>query len=450
MRRFCLPGFPLLVAAVWFALVRLTAADTVILKSGEKIEGKITSETPTEIIIDYKATPTINDTRTIPRADIDKIEKESPEELTYQKLKALKPGPNGYELAAYDRIVGALEGFLQQFPQTKHKDEIAKAAADFKEEKSRIEAGEVKIGGKWFTKEEAQQERYQLAAGVLFGQMQDLARQGRTTDALNLFEQLEKQYPGAYAYPDAAEFARQLVTNLKPQAERALEQWKQTKAEREKANQLASEADRIALVAAQKKEQEQGDAAVDAVEKNRTAKWVPLIRNEKALNKIIQMAPNEQRRLETLPIQKMRESIQLSEQARVEIKEDPAAAEKTIRQATSLWNANEVAQRLGKRAAELVMAAKATPVPEATPAPTATPAASPAGTPAAGSGTPGASPSAQPATSTEPAAAPEEKEPFYTSITFAVSVIIVLILVFGGLNFYRRMQEKKALDESSE
>jgi hypothetical protein len=441
MRRFSFPRSSLAAALACLSLLR-AGADTVTLKSGEKLEGKITSDTPTELTIDYKVSAGVSDTRTVPKAEVDKVEKESAEEVTYQRLKTVVPAANGYDAAGYDRIIAALDGFLKQFPQTTHKEEISKNLAAFKEEKDRVEAGEVKIGGKWYGKEEAQQERYQLAGGVLFGQMQELARQRKSTDALNLFDQLEKQYPGAYVFPDAIELAKQLTGGLKPVAERALTQWKQVKADREKQNQLASEPQRSELIAAQKREQESGDAAVDSAEKSR-AKWPPLLaNNEKALQKIISIAPNELHRLEALPVPKMRESIQLSEKARGELKDDPTAAEADARQATSAWNSNEVAQRLSKRATELALAAKATPVPEATPVPppTPTPTPAPKASPAAAS----ASPAAPTTSATKPTETKDdEKEPFYTTIPFAIGVIVVLVLVFGGLNFYRRMQAKK-------
>jgi hypothetical protein len=260
---------------------------------------------------------------------------------------------------------------------------------------------------------------------------------------MNTFDLIEKNYPGSYAYPDAADLARQITTALKPLADRTLTDAKQRKIERDRATQLASEPEKSQLIAAQKREQEQGDAAVEAADRDKTAKWPPFIaNNEKSLTKISTLAGSEQRRIESMPVAKMRQSITLSEKGRTQMAEDPTAAQDSLRQASSLWSANEVSQRLQKEIAANLQAAnqpKATPAPEpaaetaaATPAPGAKPGAKPAAKPAS------APSAAAPAPSTEPEVV-EEPKPFYTSIPFAIGLVVVLGIVFVGMSAYRRM-----------
>ena len=64
-------NFPRCVAIIFLALCAPAGrADVVVLKGGEKIEGRITSETPAEVRIEVKVSASIVDERVIPRADV--------------------------------------------------------------------------------------------------------------------------------------------------------------------------------------------------------------------------------------------------------------------------------------------------------------------------------------------------------------------------------------------
>src|SRR2546422_5610697 len=109
---------PTLQFCVWLALFAFACrvcADIVTLKSGEKIEGKILNETATEITIEFKVSASISDQRTVPKSDIASVEKPKPDEVLYQTLKNLKPGPNSFRPDAYDTIVAQLKAFTETY-----------------------------------------------------------------------------------------------------------------------------------------------------------------------------------------------------------------------------------------------------------------------------------------------------------------------------------------------
>ena len=69
-------------AVILLAALPLTTrvlADAVVLKGGERIEGKILSETDTEITIQYNVTASIKDDRTVKKTDVEKVEKAAAE-----------------------------------------------------------------------------------------------------------------------------------------------------------------------------------------------------------------------------------------------------------------------------------------------------------------------------------------------------------------------------------
>src|SRR6266851_2840676 len=105
---------PTLRLCLWLALCAFACracADIVTLKSGEKIEGKILNETDKDITIEYKVSASISDQRTVPRSDIASVEKPKPDEVLYEAVKNLKPGPNSFRPDAYDTIVAQLKAF---------------------------------------------------------------------------------------------------------------------------------------------------------------------------------------------------------------------------------------------------------------------------------------------------------------------------------------------------
>src|SRR6266540_1329159 len=144
-----------LFSPVILALLCITAlADSITLKNGEKIDGKITGETANDVTVEVKVSAGISDTRTIPKADIAKLDKEQPDTVAWQQLKNLKLGPNSLPAASYDQVINALNNFTTQFPTSPHAADAQKLAADFDAEKKRIASGEVKLNEKWLSKEE--------------------------------------------------------------------------------------------------------------------------------------------------------------------------------------------------------------------------------------------------------------------------------------------------------
>src|SRR3954466_8019315 len=127
---------PLLVLLTTLLLLAPTGrADTIILKSGEKLDGKVVGETPTQYTIDYKAAAGITDTRTVLKTEVEKIEKEQPDEIAWQTLKNLKPGSTSLPATGYDLPIKQLQFFATQFPKSPHVAEAAQAQQAFEEEK---------------------------------------------------------------------------------------------------------------------------------------------------------------------------------------------------------------------------------------------------------------------------------------------------------------------------
>lgn len=467
----------ILTATAMIGLPVVGWADTITLKDGGKVEGRIKSETDTEVVIEEKVSAAVIDERTIPRDQIASVEKDRPDDLAYAAIKNLRPDPQtSYPPERYAEMISTLRQFLSRFPDSPHAGEVQKAIDELQLEMVRAEQKEVKTRGRWITGEEAQKQRAQIEAEQYFRTMKEHAARGNAIDALNTFAAIEKGYAGTFVFPDAVELARELITQLEPILEirsRAIaheqEQFKQTLAK-------TLEPQRSEMISGYRSEQERYNAVIAAAKKA-GAKWVPFIpRSPASIDELEKTVAAEARRLSSLPLQRMRDSLARSEEAaELFAAEEYSETEKTAREALSLWSQNEEAKYLQaelaatkKAAAEAERTARskstpspvpaaalpspspiptatatpATPSPTPTPAPTPTPTPSPTPTPipkstpaapaAAGAGTPARN------AATAPASAPAPR-PFLATVPGALLIVALVLAFAGGYSIWERV-----------
>jgi hypothetical protein len=346
-------------------------ADTVTLKNGTKIEGKITSETDTQVTIETRSGGII-DEKTLKREDVQSVSKLTPDEVAYASLRTIKLGANSLPTAAqYDSYITSLKSFITQHPQSKYKAEIEKLAADFEAEQKRVTGGEVKLDGKWLSAIEVQRERYQINGTVAANYMKEQSARGDAAGAMNTYELLEAQYPGSRGYIDAVEMAKRIVPALKQQADARLARLPAEIAEREKAVAGAAGLNKIELQGELDREKQTNEAAL-ALAKRQGLKWPPFIpRNEESMKTISTLAEEASSRLASVEVAKARQSIQLSNEARAALdKKDVTVAEQKAVAAKEAWSANELATRLEVEIANAKAAATAKAETTEEPAPT--------------------------------------------------------------------------------
>jgi hypothetical protein len=454
---------PLLLAS-FAALAASAIADTVTLTSGERVEGKVTGETATELTLDVQVAAGIIDQRVIKKSDIAKVDKIAPDETAYRAIMNVQPGQNSLTAAQYTAVLSALNDFSAKYPDSVHVSDVKKTIAAFEAEKKRVDNGEIKFDGGWLTKAEAAKQRVQIGGAQAFAAMKSQHAAGDFVGAMNSFTVIEKTYPGSKVMPDAIELARQILASRATFIERAIEAQKISRAEREKG--IATASDRVELQAAFQREQAQADAAVAAAEK--AGQWPPFIpMSERSLKALAAKIPGESSRIAKLPVAQMRESLQLATTAQTQFgAKEFDAATSTLKDATRLWPANELATRVQTQIAD----AKSPPKPgaNATPDPalvTGSPAAVKpgTGTPRPGSGT-GVKPSGTGATGTAAAGTPhpssqaatgdpaasdeasatheEEKKPFFMTLAGAITIVIALAVILGAVNVFNKIKSR--------
>jgi hypothetical protein len=353
------PRFSILAfASVAFAASLL--ADTVTLKDGKKLEGKITNETETQITIETKSGGII-DEQTVDKASVQSVSKTTPDEAAYASLRTIKLGANSLPTPTqYDNFLAAMKSFLAQHPTSKYKAEIEKLVADFEAEQKRVSDGEVKLDGKWLGKAEVQRERYQISGAVAANYMKEQSARGDQAGAMNTFEVLEKQYPGSGGFIDGVEAARRIAAALKQQADARLARLPVETAEREKSIAGAAGLNKIELQGEFDREKQSIEAAL-AQAKRQGAKWPPFIpRSEESMKQISNLASEVTSRLSSIDVAKARQSLQFANDARAALdKKDLTAAEEKVRAAREAWGANELVTRLETEISETRAAAAA-------------------------------------------------------------------------------------------
>ena len=407
--------------SAFFCLCAAIHADTVILKSGDKVEGKILSETDAEVTLNVQVTATIKDERVIKRDEIASIEKVQPDEEAWAALAAVAPGSESLNPDEYERTTAAFGGFVTTFPKSKHAAAAQQRLDQFTAEAKRVEAGEVKLEGKWLTKEQMQEERVQIAGRILFNRMKLASSAGQLTDAMTIFAQMEKGFSGAATYPEAVELGRRILSSLRIALEQRQAQMKRRSEDENKRLATSKGQEHAQLDALIKKERAATEAAVSAIEKS-GVKWFPLQpANEKSLASLASFVASETTRLNGLPTEKMHESALATQKAAAALASGSLdAAERALKDATTAWSANEFAKRLTGRLADARKASATptpeTPVPVATPTPTPTPTPKPAATPA-------------PAPAAPPVAA--EETPFYKNPI--ILIVLAALVAFGAI-----------------
>jgi hypothetical protein len=341
--------------------------------------------------------------------------------------------------AQYDPAIRTFEAYVKQYPLGAHTAAVKATLAEFLAEKKRVDGGEVKLRGVWLSKAEVEREKTQIGGSLALEQMKNQSAAGDHIAALNTFAASEKLYGGASAMPEMIELARQLAAAIKPAVERALPDQKILQQRKEQGFKDAGPEDRPGMIAAYKAEMAQAEATVAAAEA--AGQWPPfIVTNEKCLKALLARSEKELTRLNALPVEKMKESIQLTASAK-QAKDtgDWASAAATLKTATTLWPANELAGRLTK---EVAAAQKAAPPAKetATPAPE-TP------KPKKGPATPRPSEALK-----KSAAAPaprEEPKPFYMTLPGAIGIVVSIAAVLAGVNVYKKMKARKGDPDAS-
>lgn len=201
-----------------FCGVSLANADILILKNGNKVEGTILDQNDQGVRMKYKLTPKIMDEKIFPTGEIEKVIKQTPQEVEVVELRKVLPTADLLKADEYEQIIqDRLRPFVNKYPGTPEAQEVEDIISKLQEEKAMVANGQVKLEGKWLSLKESKGETFNIEAFRILSSMRQKAAKQDYSGALREFDRL--MYPGA-AYRGSAYYLQAI-----PEAITLVDKW---------------------------------------------------------------------------------------------------------------------------------------------------------------------------------------------------------------------------------
>ena len=268
---------PLFASSLLFLLsIGSLAADTLKLKDGTILEGKIIKETTESIQFEYSISKSIKDIKTINRSDIQVIDKEEADELALDEIKQLLPTASLLTADDYDEILaGKPAAFMADFKSSKLKSSVQDIIDQLLAEKTKVEANSIKVDGKWITAEEAQIDLYNHNALILATRMKASIGDRKYSLALTQFEKLEKDFEFSTAYTKSINAVLEALPKYEARLTQYKRNYKNRNDQREKDLKSMEKPDRdLAVKDFQRKQKRFEDLRQEAKESKE--RWTPV------------------------------------------------------------------------------------------------------------------------------------------------------------------------------
>ncbi|WP_338289971.1 PTPDL family protein [Luteolibacter sp. LG18] len=283
-------------------LLGSAAAETIRLKDGTKLEGKILKEDTESYVVDVQVTRSIREEKTIKKADVAGVDREQLDEKAFLAIKGLVPTPDLLTAADYDARLAKVREFVQTYPTSPQVKAAKEISATLEKERESVNQGGVKLGGHLITDEERSSNKFDVDARMIEVSIRSLAKDLRWAAALREFEKLEKEYQTSAAYKEVLPFVKDVIRHYRSEASEAASTYdarfkkQQTGLELQKAEDRAASASAIADRDAQIK------AQYDA-EKKASVKWItanPYLKV--SLDEAVKYADQELKRLDAVKL----------------------------------------------------------------------------------------------------------------------------------------------------
>jgi len=192
-------------------LISPTRADTIVLKTGKKYEGKVISENATSYLVEIQVTKSIKDERRFLKDNVEEILKESNVDKDFKMLGKLVPVPDQTDAKRYELIIKNVQDFLAKHPKSAQAKNVQAALTVLEKEYTIISKGGIKLNGQLITASEIDANAYDIHAHIIGKKMKQLASQGSYQPALRQWEILKRDYAHSTAYIDSLPLASRIL-----------------------------------------------------------------------------------------------------------------------------------------------------------------------------------------------------------------------------------------------
>lgn len=184
----------LFAAAALSSFVLPASADTFKMKDGSSLEAKILKETPESYLLDVQVTKSIREERTVPKADVLKVEREQLDLKAFVAVEKLVPTPDLLTTDEYAQLIATAEKFMKDFASSPKTTQAKTILATLKDEAAKVGAGGLKVNGAMVTPAQYEANAYELDAKVQEVKIRSMVRSGRNLEALRAYADFEKDY----------------------------------------------------------------------------------------------------------------------------------------------------------------------------------------------------------------------------------------------------------------
>ncbi len=173
------------------------SADTIILKDGDSLTGRVLREEGDSYVVEVQVTKSIRDERVIAKDQVKSVEKEKPDLKAYAEIAEFGKHTAPLEPAVYEERIAKIEEFIKKYRNSERLPE-AKALLDtLQEEYAVIKEGGVKVGGEMIGAEDYEANAYEYDLKIAEKEIKDAIARRDFLGALRLYAGYDKNFGAA-------------------------------------------------------------------------------------------------------------------------------------------------------------------------------------------------------------------------------------------------------------
>lgn len=199
-------------AAIWLSCLQLASADTIILKNGDEIEGKVLREQDGNYVVEIMVTATIRDEKIIPKSDVKLINKEKKDSKAFKEIEDLIPTPELLPKAQYEARIEKVEAFIKGFPKSISISKAKKIHDQLTEEYKIIQNGGFKFGDKMVSADEYMANAYEYDARIEENAIKEAVGRRDFLSALRAFSKYDNTFSTATGRDELVSLMKQVLT----------------------------------------------------------------------------------------------------------------------------------------------------------------------------------------------------------------------------------------------